>query len=62
MKRSASALIKSESRECSVEVILITNLNSLSYTEYELIVLRVYLNPGIVFKKILAIILPTLPG
>jgi hypothetical protein len=62
MKRSASALIKSESRECGVEVILLTNLNSISYTEYELIVLRVYSNPGVVFKKVLAIILPTLPG
>jgi len=51
--------IKSESRECSVEVILLTNLNSISYTEYEFIVLRVYLNP---VQKILAIILPTLPG
>ncbi len=51
--------IKSESRECSVEVILITNLNSLLYTEYEFIVLRVYLNPGVVFKKVLAIILPS---
>ncbi len=59
MKRSASALIKSESRECSIEVILLTNLNSISYTEYEFIVLRVYLNP---VQKILAIILPTLPG
>ncbi len=59
MKRNASALIKSESRECSIEVILIMNLNSLSYTEYELIVLRVYSNPGVVFKKILAIILPS---